>query len=126
MFSLCDEPVSALDVSIQAQVLNLLTDMQARLGLSILFVSHDLAVVKYLCPTICVLQSGRIVEESGRDALFAAARQPYTRELIASVPDPDPTTARRARRTAQPPPPQAGPDSNPGPGQEGALDATGK
>ncbi len=85
----CDEPVSSLDVSVQAQVLNLLTAIQARTGLSILFVSHDLAVVKYLCPSIAVIENGRIVEEASREELFRAPRAAYTRALIDAVPDPD-------------------------------------
>lgn len=88
---ICDEAVSALDVSVQAQVLNLLKDMHDQLGLSILFVAHDLAVVRYLCPEIYVLQRGRIVEHGDRDRIFRNPAHPYTRELLDAVPvlDPD-------------------------------------
>jgi peptide/nickel transport system ATP-binding protein len=86
---LCDEPTSALDVSVQAQILNLLKDIQKALGISILFVSHNLAVVDYMASEIAVMCRGHIVEQAPREILFRNPQHPYTKALLAAIPEPD-------------------------------------
>ena len=92
----CDEAVSALDVSVKAQVVNLLAELQDALGLALLFISHDLAIVEHLTHRVAVMYLGKLVEVADRQALFATPRHPYTRALLSAVPVPDPA-ARRER-----------------------------
>ncbi len=94
----CDEPVSALDVSIQAQIINLLMRLQAEYRLSLLFISHDLSVVRHISHRIMVLYMGRVMEIADRDTIYGAPRHPYTRALISAVPLPDPDRERGKRR----------------------------
>jgi oligopeptide/dipeptide ABC transporter ATP-binding protein len=102
-----DEPISSLDVSAQAQIVNLLRDLQEQLGISYLFISHDLAVTEYFCDTIAVLYHGRVLEQGPRSAIFTNPLHPYTVELLAAVPVPDPDQPLR---------PAARPDAGRAPG----------
>ena len=95
---IADEPVSALDVSIQAQVINLLKELQEEMGLSILFIAHDLSVVKYFCDRIIVMYFGKIVEIADSDELFAHPLHPYTQSLLSAIPLPDPHYEKRRKR----------------------------
>ena len=97
-FIVCDEPIAALDVSIQAQVVNLLEDLQDRLGLTYLFISHDLSMVRHIADRVAVMYLGRIAELSPRDALYDRPLHPYAEALLSAVPEPDPDRARTRQR----------------------------
>lgn len=95
---ICDEPISALDVSIRAQVINLLNELQEELNLSIIFIAHDLSVVKYFCDTIVVMYYGKVVEKASSTELFAHPLHPYTRALLSAIPKPNPRSERKRQR----------------------------
>lgn len=95
---IADEPVSALDVSVQAQVINLLAELKETLGLTVLFIAHDLSVVKYFCDTIAVMYRGKIVEKAPSDELFKNPLHPYTQSLLSAIPRPDPRLKGKSER----------------------------
>ena len=97
-FLICDEPISALDVSIRAQIINLLNNLKDEMGLTIMFIAHDLSVVKYFCDRIAVMYFGKIVELASSDELFAHPLHPYTRALLSAIPKPDPLSEKERKR----------------------------
>jgi peptide/nickel transport system ATP-binding protein len=95
----CDEPLSALDLSIQAQVVNLLLDLQEKFGISLLFIAHDLSVVRHLCHSVVVMYRGRLVESGPTEAVYTEPGHPYSQALLAAAPVPDPARQRVARES---------------------------
>jgi oligopeptide transport system ATP-binding protein len=95
---ICDEPISALDVSIRAQILNLLNDVKASMGLTLMFIAHDLSVVKYFCDRIAVMYFGNMVELASSDELFRHPLHPYTKALLSAIPKPDPLSEKNRVR----------------------------
>ena len=97
-FLICDEPISALDVSIRAQIINLLNNLKDEMGLTIMFIAHDLSVVKYFCDRIAVMYFGKIVELASSDELFKNPLHPYTKALLSAIPKPDPVSEKKRKR----------------------------
>ena len=114
VFLVCDEPVSSLDVSVQAQVVNLLAELQRARGLSLLFIAHDLAIVRQLAQRTMVMYLGRVAETAPTESLLTAPRHPYTQALLSAAPEPDPTVTRsRIVLGGEPPSPSAPPSGCP-------------
>ena len=97
-FLICDEPISALDVSIRAQIINLLNELKAQHGLTLMFIAHDLSVVKYFCDRIAVMYFGEMVELATSDELFRHPLHPYTKALLSAIPKPDPLSEKTRKR----------------------------
>src|ERR1700676_1775598 len=108
---ICDEPVSALDVALQAKILNLLADLKERFALTMVFIAHDLAVVKNVSDRVAVMYLGKLVEVAGSDDLYRYAAHPYTEALLASIPEPDPDHQTGHKTLAGEPPSPLNPPS---------------